>query len=340
MSEEEKQEGLEKVQRNVIVMGANGLIPKSFDDLWRIGNCIVRAGMCQDGETVEAQVLKLQMGCEVGLTITQSIQNIYVVNHRPSLWGNAIPGLVEASGKQEYFKITQLGQRNPDGSFPDNYGYKYTTKRVGKEEYSYSFTVADAKKAALWNKTSKSGTPSTWVLYPDRMLLNRARTFTLNDVYSDVLKGISTVEEQRDVVDAEFEVETAKPEYHMNLPEQIPVDAVFTTDADGNKHFDGKIYGPKGYFIRAEEQKLPQQDTPQTTKSKKKTEPAPETKAPEEVKPEDVPVFDYKTSENPDRRGNYHQGGHVFTSQAEYLCEDNEYSEGTEKEADGLFKTI
>jgi hypothetical protein len=268
---EEKPDAIEKVQKNVIAMGEYGLVPKSFDDLWRIGTCIVRAGMCSPDEPIEAQVLKLQMGFELGMTITQSIQNIYVVNHRPSLWGDAIPGLVESSGKQEYFKTERLGKRNSDSSFPDDYGYKYTTKRVGKDEYSYSFTVSDAKKATLWNKTSKTGTPSTWVLYPDRMLLNRARTFCLRDVYPDVLKGLSTVEEMKDVVDAEFAVlETEVPPDAMvfdptpskkkekkETPPPViePAIPIFdykasgSPDANGNYHQNGHVFTAKGEYL-------------------------------------------------------------------------------------------
>ena len=51
------------------------------------------------------------------------------------------------------------------------------------------FSVQDAKRAGLWGKMSASGKPTPWVLYPDRMLLFRARGFNLRDNFGDVLKG-------------------------------------------------------------------------------------------------------------------------------------------------------
>jgi hypothetical protein len=184
---------------------SKGLVLTSLDDMWRFAGYVVRSGLTPKGlERPEAVVIALQMGYELGLPPMQSIQNIAVINGRPCVWGDAVPGLIEASHKQEYGYPTKIGKRNPDGSFPDSYGYRYTTKRIGREEYSYEFTVADAKKASLWNKAG------TWTFYPDRMLLNRARTFCLRDVFPDVLRGLVTDDEAANMVDADFTIEESK----------------------------------------------------------------------------------------------------------------------------------
>ena len=182
-----------------------GLELASLDDMYRFAQYVISSGLAPKGiDKPESVVIVLQMGFELGLSPMQSLQNIAPINGRPCVWGDAVPGLVEASGKQEYGYPTQIGERNPNGSYSDSYGYKYTTKRVGRKEYSYSFTVADAKKASLWGKTGP------WTFYPDRMLLNRARTFCDRDVYPDVLKGLITVDEATHIVDAEFTVEDNK----------------------------------------------------------------------------------------------------------------------------------
>lgn len=193
-----------------IFAGSKGLNLQTFDDMWKFAGCVVRSKLCPEGDTIETVVVKFQMGYELGISPMQSLQNIAVINMRPCVWGDIVPGIVEVSGKQEYGYPTKIGKRNPDGSFPDSYGYRYTTKRKGRDEYFYEFTVADAKKACLWNKTSKTGVPSTWVFYPDRMLLNRARTFCLRDTYPDYLKGLVTAEEAEDMVNADFTVEESK----------------------------------------------------------------------------------------------------------------------------------
>ncbi len=188
-----------------IEAGRKGLDLRTLDDIWRFANYVIKSGLTPKGiDKPEAVVVALQMGYELGLPPMQALQNIAVINGRPCVWGDAVPGLVEASGKQEYGYPTKIGKKNPDGSYPDIYGYKYTTKRKGRDEYSYEFTVADAKKAKLWGKEG------TWTFYPDRMLLNRARTFCLRDVYPDVLRGLVTDDEAENMVTADFTIEESK----------------------------------------------------------------------------------------------------------------------------------
>jgi len=54
-------------------------------------------------------------------------------------------------------------------------------------------SVGDAKLASLWGKQGP------WSQYPKRMLKFRARGFWLRDNFGDILKGMRTVEELRDV---------------------------------------------------------------------------------------------------------------------------------------------
>jgi len=188
-----------------ITTNSKGLELASLDDMWRFAGYVIQSGLAPKGiDRPEAVVVALQMGFELGLPPMQALQNIAVINGRPCVWGDAVPGLVESSGKQAYGFPKKTGHPVVGGKYPDDYGYIYTTKRVGRDEYSYTFTVADAKKASLWGKAG------TWTFYPDRMLLNRARTFCLRDIYPDVLRGIITSDEATDIVDAEFTVDETK----------------------------------------------------------------------------------------------------------------------------------
>ena len=200
---EQTQEVVKK--ETAISTNDRGLQLRSLEDMWRFAQYVVNSGFAPKGDTAEAIVVKFQMGAELGVTPMQAIQNIAVINGRPSVWGDIVPGLVEASGKQEYGYAERIGQRNPDGTYPDTYGYRYVTKRRGRAEYSYTFTVADAKKAKLWGKEGP------WTFYPDRMLLNRPRTFCLRDVYPDVIRGLLTVDESRDLPMQDGEYEIVEP---------------------------------------------------------------------------------------------------------------------------------
>ena len=65
--------------------------------------------------------------------------------------------------------------------------------RQGDQTAIETFTTGDAKRAKLWGKSGP------WTDYPKRMLRFRARGYVLRDLFGDVLKGLRTVEEVRDI---------------------------------------------------------------------------------------------------------------------------------------------
>lgn len=176
-----------------------GLNLTTLEDMFRFAKYVSASGLApKDMQKPETLLVAIEMGLEVGLPPMQAIQNIAVINGRPGLWGDAVPGLVRSSGKQEWYKQEKIGTPGKE-----DYGYKVTSKRKGDPNFiETTFTVADAKKASLWGKAGP------WTFYPDRMLLNRARTFNARDNYPDVLKGLQTAEELQDT---NFEVMESKP---------------------------------------------------------------------------------------------------------------------------------
>lgn len=131
-------------------------------------------------------VLAVQMGSEVGLAPMQALQNIAVINGRPAVWGDAMLGLVRGSSvcKDVVEKIEGEG---------DNAVAVCTAHRVNSTPVTVKFSVADAKKAGLWSKQGP------WTQYPMRMLQMRARGFALRDAFPDVLRGLISAEEARDI---------------------------------------------------------------------------------------------------------------------------------------------
>jgi hypothetical protein len=130
-------------------------------------------------------VLAFQLGAELGLAPMQALQSIAVINGRPSIWGDGMLALVMSSGKLEDFSETFDAKTNTATC---------TAKRVGVSRVvTRTFSEADARKAGLWTKQGP------WTNYSGRMLQMRARTFTLRDLFADVLRGITSVEEARDI---------------------------------------------------------------------------------------------------------------------------------------------
>ena len=174
-----------------VIAGERGLELRSLDEMRRYAQYVAESVFCpKDMRGKVGDVMCcLQFGAEVGLAPMQSIQNIAVINGRPSLWGDALLGLVIQSGLLDSIKETFSGKQ-----FEDDYGWTCTVKRKGVEDpVVRSFTVADAKRAKKW------ATDGPWTTYPDRLLMFRARGFALRDMFADVLKGLIAREEAMDL---------------------------------------------------------------------------------------------------------------------------------------------
>ena len=168
-------------------IGTRGIELENFEALWRFAQCIAASPFAPKGmEKAEAIVPAIQLGLELGLTPMAALQNVAVINGRPGIYGDAALALVRASGFCESYTQEISGEG-------DNRRASVTSKRKGAEALTNTFSVADAKRAGLWGKQGP------WSQYPDRMLLFRARGFNLRDNFGDVLKGLATVEEVRDM---------------------------------------------------------------------------------------------------------------------------------------------
>ena len=76
--------------RSTIQIGSSGLILNDLDSLWRFSGYVSTSGLAPKGiQSREAIFTAIQMGLEVGLTPMAALQNIAVINGRPSIWGDA-----------------------------------------------------------------------------------------------------------------------------------------------------------------------------------------------------------------------------------------------------------
>lgn len=163
------------------------MVPKDFKG--KPGNCLVA----------------IQWGMEIGLKPLQAMQNIAVINGRPSLWGDAVIALVRSSPLCEYI-------------IEDDDGRTATckVKRRGEPEQYRTFSMDDAKAAGLVGKQGP------WTQYPKRMRQMRARAFAVRDVFPDVLKGLPVAEEVMDM----------PTERHMGAAERVEPEAPPAYPAD------------------------------------------------------------------------------------------------------------
>jgi hypothetical protein len=150
----------------------------------------------------------VQWGYEIGLAPMQALQNIAVINGKPSVYGDAAMALVQASPVCEDIEEFFEGEGTP------NPVAVCVAKRKGRKEVVAKFSVEDAKRAGLWGKQGP------WTAYPKRMMQMRARGFALRDAFPDVLKGLITAEEAQDYPDE------AKPKQARDITPRNPLDAI------------------------------------------------------------------------------------------------------------------
>lgn len=178
----------ERALATVSPSGRFSLSPNSIKEAMDLAAWIAKSDLAPKDYKDKPQncLIAIQMGLEVGLSPMQAIQNIAVINGRPTIWGDAMLAIVQAHPAYEWHKEAQ----DQDGKWAE-----FTIKRRGNEPHTVRFTVEDAKKAGLWGKQG------TWTNYPGRMMQMRARAFGLRDKFADALRGLQSAEEVTDYID-------------------------------------------------------------------------------------------------------------------------------------------
>ncbi len=166
---------------NAPLVPGQGLVPQNLEDLYRVATAFCASGLMPKGMNRPEQVMvAAQMGMEMGLTLMQSVQNIAVVNGRPSLWGDMPLALVKRSNLLEYINEEIVNEG-------DNLTARCTVKRKNDQEIVRTFSWQDAVRAKLTGK-------DVWKNYPKRMLQMRARSWALKDLFPDVIRGVAIAE--------------------------------------------------------------------------------------------------------------------------------------------------
>lgn len=155
---------LEAAMKLAEMFSKSGMVPKAYQG--NAANCLVA----------------MAYGDSLGMAPLQAMQSVAVVNGVPALYGDGMLALVQASPVFE-----SIEESIEDGAAV------CTVKRRGMKPVQRVFTTDDAKRAGLWGKQGP------WQQYPSRMLQMRARSWALRDAFADVLRGIQSVEEVRDI---------------------------------------------------------------------------------------------------------------------------------------------
>lgn len=132
-------------------------------------------------------VVAVMFGNEIGLPPMTSLQFVAVINGRPGIYGDALPGLAMNKGL-----IRDMREWFEGEPFQDSFTAVCEVTRPTGSTVTQRFSVADAKRAGLWEKAGP------WKQYPKRMLQWRARGWAIRDAAPNLLFGM-TAEELDDI---------------------------------------------------------------------------------------------------------------------------------------------
>ena len=174
----------------------DSLAPRNMGEVMQLADLMAKSDMVPKGYQGKPGnvVVAILAGHPLGLSPFVACQSFAVINGNPSLYGDAMLGVVKASGLLQ--KITE----DCDGTLAT-----CTIVRRGEDPVIRTYNLDDAKKAGLLGKQGP------WQQHPARMLQMRARAFALRDVFPDILRGLGVAEEQEDMVRAEKAVVVSKP---------------------------------------------------------------------------------------------------------------------------------
>lgn len=164
--------------------GRLGIQLTTMEDYWRFAKCVLDGQWAPKNMNQSAIVIAMQFGAELGIDPVQAIQNIAVINGRPTVWGDMLLGLCMRKSSLFDHGVFEEGFEG-EGDKLEAY---CVVGRIGGNPRRETFSVADAKRAKLWDK-------DTYRSYPKRMLQMRARAFALRNTFPDVTKGLYSREE-------------------------------------------------------------------------------------------------------------------------------------------------
>ncbi|TDX29139.1 hypothetical protein DFO67_108183 [Modicisalibacter xianhensis] len=184
--------GVELATNEVRNQFMQAMTPRSFDDVWRMSTMIADSDLApKDYKGKPGNVMiAWQTGVELGITSPlQAIQNIAVINGRPTIWGDMMLAICRAAPAWSEADFAEW----IEGEGMEMTAHCTVRRRPNGNVAHYTFSAQDAKDAGLLGKQGP------WQQYKKRMMQMRARAFALRDTFTPELKGIRMAEEERDI---------------------------------------------------------------------------------------------------------------------------------------------
>lgn len=190
------------------LINLRALEPRTLDEAATLARYAV-ASRLYSVSSPEAALMILLTGKDLGLTASQSLRAVYVVNGKPVVSSDAMVAAIRRSGLAASWRVVETTVER----------CTITTKRVGEDQpESETFTLDDAKRAGLDRK-------DVWRAYPRDMLRHRCAAALARRVYPDVILGCYAPGELDEPAPVDVRVTerdrtpaTSDAEYHAERP--------------------------------------------------------------------------------------------------------------------------
>lgn len=167
-----------------------GLDPRSMRDARILAKDMHDSRMFNAYGAPQAVLSTIMVGRELGLPAMASLRSVHVIEGRHSLSAQLMVAVVLKSGLAEYWTPV---------SFSDTEATFETKRKGAPQPIRLTHTIEMARKA--WKKDAGAWEKSGWGANPTDMLVARASARLARMVYPDVIGGLYTPEELREIRD-------------------------------------------------------------------------------------------------------------------------------------------
>jgi len=187
----------------------------SVEEATEWAKVIIDSGLLPNTITEPEQVITvIQHGKELGLSPHVALNNVNVIQGKPTLSSTIIGALLKRSGKEwvwdEDFEIIEDKNGNP-GKTPSGGINRRTTIHFFWKS-SITDSVMEATHSVTWSQFEIAGytTKQNWERFPKEMLRARCISSACRALFPEVLSGFYTDIEMADAVGADYVAKTTE----------------------------------------------------------------------------------------------------------------------------------
>lgn len=160
---------------------------------WRVANALAQSRMFKDVHQAEQAFAKILLGRDLGLSPTQAMTGIHIVEGKPELAATTLAAFVRRKSGYDYkvqWRLAKTREWVEDDNGEEVDGCKVIFTVDGEVRGVSTFTAEDSKRAGLLDRTGRNGGVSNHKRYPRNMFFARAMSNGVKFHVPEALGGV------------------------------------------------------------------------------------------------------------------------------------------------------